>query len=130
MYYGLRAAPGSDRMNLPIRRAAILLVASGYGVAWAGSLAVALQDHSGDVAGPQGHGAFETAGMVLVGITQPLGMLAAPLLGNGSSGRGGIVLFWCVAGLLGAIQWAGIAAAGAAIWGQFRPQRATTLDLK
>jgi hypothetical protein len=72
-------------------------LAAGYTSAWAGTLFVALQDHSGEVLAPGGHGALETAVMTLIAITQPLGLLAGVVLGSPVTGRAGIILFWCVA---------------------------------
>ncbi len=67
--------------------------------------------------------------MALVAITQPLGLLAGVFLAPiAPSGRAGIVLLWCAAGVLGAIQWTAVAAVAAALWRQFRPHR-TTLHL-
>ena len=65
----------------------------------------------------------------LIAITQPLGLLAAALLGSATSGRAGIILFWCVAGILGAIQWTGITAVGVLLWQHFHPDR-SALDLR
>jgi hypothetical protein len=116
-------------MKIHIGRVVAVALAATWVLLWSGSLAVALQDHSHEVVGPAGHGSFEAAFMTLVGITQPLGLLAGVVLGQGPSGRAGIVLVWCVAGLLGAIQWAGVGVIAVATWRQFRPQR-TTLRLR
>jgi hypothetical protein len=109
---------------------AAVVAAAVYLTAWGVSLTVALQDHADEVLGPNGHGALEAAVATLVGITQPLGLLAGLLLTfPASSGKAGIVVVWCVAGALGAVQWVGVAAVARAVWNQFRPTR-TALHIK
>jgi hypothetical protein len=107
-----------------VSRWAILAAAAAYFVVWSVSLAVALQDHSRELVPPDGHGALEVAFLTLVAITQPLGMLAGPIVGSfAQSGRTGVVLVWLVAGVLGAAQWIGVVAGARAVWAQFRPTR-------
>jgi hypothetical protein len=109
----------------------VAVVASvAYLAVWGVSLTVALQDHSHEVMRPDGHGKLEAAVLTLVGITQPLGLLAGLIVGSSAaSGRAGIVGVWVFAGVLGAAQWIGVAVVLRAVWTQFRPSR-TTLHIK
>jgi hypothetical protein len=117
-------------MKTKLGRWIAVLAGLTYVAAWAASLVVALRDHSREVLPPDGHGTLEAAYMTLVGITQPLGLLAGPLLAPVEpSGRPGTVLLWCVAGILGALQWIGVATVVRTVWTQFWPTR-TTLHLK
>jgi hypothetical protein len=101
-----------------------------YFVVWAASLLWALRGDSSEFGRPGGHSSLEVAYFTLVGITQPLGLLAGVLLSSWApSGRIGITLFWCVAGLLGAMQWLAIALAVRGVWRVFRPS-STSLDLR
>jgi hypothetical protein len=116
-------------MKVSVGRMAIVLLAAAYVLVWGSSLVVALQNHADEVLEPAGHGALETSFIVLSGITRPVGMLAHVILNPAPSGRAGIVVLWCVAGVLGAIQWTAVTGMAVLIWRQFRP-RPTTLTLR
>ena len=116
-------------MKVSAGRMAIVLLAAAYVSVWSASLVGALQDRANEVLGPGGHGALETSFMVLSGITRPFGLLAHVILNPVPPGRAGIVALWCVAGVLGAIQWTAVTAIAVLIWQQFRP-RPTTLPLR
>src|SRR5262245_47472232 len=98
-----------------------MALVTAYVAVWMASLVAALRAPSQETLGPAGHGMVEGAVMVLIGISQPLGLLASTILSSAPSGRAGLVLLWCIAGSLGALQWVGIAAVARAIWRQFRP---------
>ena len=117
-------------MKANVARWLVTAAALAWLATWAWSLVVALQDHSREVLPPDGHGILEGAYLALVAISQPLGLLAGPIVGAmAPSGRPATVLFWLVAGLLGALQWIGILALGKALWRQFRPIQ-TSLRIK
>ncbi len=109
-------------MKAKVGRWLITAVALLWLAAWASSLVVALGDHSREVLPADGHGTLEAAYLILVALSQPLGLLAGPIVGAvAPSGRTGTVLLWLVAGLLGGSQWVGVLALGRAAWRQFRP---------
>jgi hypothetical protein len=115
-------------MKLRVSRWMFFVAATAYVTLWAGSLSVALFAHPDEALGPTGHGSLEAAYQVLVGITAPLGLLAGLVLAAFEPpGRLGILLAWCGAGALGAIQWLAILAVARAAWAQFRP---CTTDLR
>ena len=116
-------------MKVSVERMVVAVLAAIYVSVWAASLLVALQSHPDELLAPTGHGTLEASFMALGGITRPLGMLAQAVLDPAPRGRAGIVNLWCVAGVLGAIQWAAVGGIATLIWQQFRPQK-TTLSLK
>ncbi len=113
-------------MKIRLGRWLAAAAATTYLVVWGWSLIVALGDHSHEPLPADGHGMLEGAYMVLVGITQPLGLLGGTALASlGVSGPGGTVLLWCISGVLGAVQWIGVIAVLRAVWLQFRHRRMT-----
>jgi hypothetical protein len=117
-------------MKAKVARWVVTAVALVWFTTWASSLVVALRDHSREVLPADGHGTLEAAYLILVAISQPLGLLAGPIVGAlAPSGKTGIVLFWLVAGLFGVLQWIGILALGRALWRQFRPTQ-TSLRIR